>query len=101
MNGRPWLALQTETATPHIIWHYLADCLRWLFDSDHKDAIFWRAQVCAIKPLRDAKDGMSKIARIDEAWQRAEDKTGGKPETPLDPEILAWVAARKQKGGAQ
>ena len=49
----------------------LRGCFGWLFMSQDKDATFWRGQVCAIAPLRQTKNGMAKIARIFEAWERA------------------------------
>ena len=49
----------------------LRGCFGWLFMSQDKDALFWRGQVCAVAPLRQTKNGMAKIARIFEAWERA------------------------------
>ena len=50
----------------------LQKCLHWLFEAEDKQALFWRSQVQAITPLRNVKDGMSKIARIHKDWQQAE-----------------------------
>jgi len=46
--------------------------LSWLFqDYTPRDDFDWRQQVAAIPPLRKVKDGLSKFARIHEAWKRA------------------------------
>ncbi|HOT50005.1 MAG TPA: hypothetical protein P5318_18790 [Candidatus Hydrogenedentes bacterium] len=57
--------------------------LEWVFESDHRDAQFWRAQVAAIPPLRKAgSSGLTKFGAIHERWLKA---TGGNGHDKSDP----------------
>jgi hypothetical protein len=49
-------------------------CFTWLFCTEHDNAVFWRAQVQAITPLRNISKGMSKFGRIFEKWQAVAEK---------------------------
>ena len=52
----------------------VVDALRWVFTSDHADAVFWRGNLASIASLRrTCKSGLRKFASIHERWQAAKD----------------------------
>jgi len=54
-------------------------CLTWLFESPDERAVFWRQQVHGVAPLRVAKSGATKFAKIHEAFVGARRGTKAKP----------------------
>lgn len=57
--------------------------LTWLFESDHRDATFWRQNVAAVGPLRKmCESGLTKFASIHERWVKATSNGKPKADTP-------------------
>ncbi len=75
--------------------------LTWLFESDHKDAQFWRGQVGAIGPLRKrGRSGLMKMAAIHECWKRATDARQDTGEGWTDEKAAQFEQEFTREGGA-
>lgn len=59
----------------------IVDCLTWLFQADHKEAVWWRDKVQSPRGLRDCKsDGsLTKFGKIHKEWTHRDRVLGGKP----------------------